>query len=153
MLLKELIVLLAEDQDDDVALFTRAITRVVGRHTIRVVPDGAAAISYLRGEGLYGDRAAYPFPNVLLLDIKMPRVSGLDVLRWLHDHPDCSIIPSIVFTSSEQPQDIKEAYVLGANAYFCKPVVFDELQELLGLVFQYWFKSHVPEPPPEKVCR
>jgi CheY-like chemotaxis protein len=153
MKLSELIVLLAEDQEDDVFLFKRAIARAVSKHTLRVVSDGTDVIAYLRGDGEFADRSRYPFPNVLLLDIKMPRLSGLEVLDWLNQHEECSIIPTIIFTSSEQPQDIRRAYLRGANAYFTKPVAFDELQELMTVMFSYWCRAHVPTPPPSHKCQ
>lgn len=153
MKITELIVLLAEDQEDDVELFQRAIKKAVGQVTLRVVSNGEEAINYLRGEGVYSDRKQYPFPNVLLLDIKMPKVTGLDILQWLDQHPHCNVIPTVMFTSSQQPQDIKRAYELGANAFFTKPLAFDEWGELMSLIFHYWCRAHIPEIPPQSMCR
>ena len=152
MKLNKLIILVAEDDENDVALLRRAISKVVHSHKIQVVSDGEQAIDYLRGEGVYSDRESFPFPNILILDIKMPRKSGLEVLEWLNQHPQCGIIPSVIFSSSDQPQDISRAYNNRANAYFIKPLSFNEWVELMEVIFGYWCRSHVPEPPPRKKC-
>ena len=153
MKLNQLVVLVAEDQEDDVLLFKRAIAKAVGEHKIHIVADGEDAIRYLRGEGIYGDRSIYPFPNVLLLDIKMSKVSGLEVLEWLDQHPHCNVIPTVIFTSSQQAQDVKRAYELGTNAYFTKPVAFDEWVDLMKAIFGYWCRAHIPDIPPQSNCR
>ena len=153
MKLKELIVLLAEDQEDDVFLFRRAIAQVVINHKLQVVHNGDEAIKYLRGSDAFADRAKFPFPNVILLDIKMPKVTGLEVLEWLHQHPHCAVIPTVMFTSSDQPQDVKRAFEMGANAFFTKPLAAQEWVELMGLIFHYWSRSHVPDVPPQHLCK
>ena len=153
MKLQDLTVLLADDQEDDVLLLKRAISKAVGDCRIQVVDNGDEAINYLKGKGQYGDRKNFPFPNVMILDLKMPRVGGLEVLEWLDQHPHCSVIPTVVFTSSAQPQDIKRAYELGTNAYFTKPLTFDDSVSVMAAIFNYWCLAHVPEPPPQNICQ
>ena len=142
-------VVIAEDGEDDIALVERALESIACEHTIKVVRDGQEAIDYLRGSGKYEDREAFPFPDVMLLDLKMPRVSGLEVLHWLNSHPECSVLPTIVFSASARDADIKRAYDLGASAYFVKPIGFDELKEILFCTFTFWGKCTKPQLPPK----
>jgi CheY-like chemotaxis protein len=142
-------VVIAEDDEDDITLLQTALDGIACEHTIRIVRDGRELLDYLKGEGPYGDREKYPFPSVLLLDIKMPRLSGFDVLRWLSKHPECCVMPTVVFSSSAQGQDIKLAYELGASAYFVKPMAFQNLKEILRSMFEFWGKCVKP-PLPQK---
>ena len=113
--------------------------RAIGKeYPVLLVEDGDAAIEYLRGSGKYEDRSAFPFPNVLFVDLKMPKVSGFDVLRWLKEHPDCAVMPTMVFSSSSTPEDVKLAYELGANGYFMKPAAFDDLKAMLRSALEFW---------------
>jgi CheY-like chemotaxis protein len=146
---EKLTVVIAEDSEDDIALLKNALAQIACEHTVRIVRDGGELIDYLKGEGKYGDRERYPFPGVLLLDLKMPRVSGFDVLRWLSNHPECSVMPTVVFSASALEQDIKLAYELGASAYFVKPMVFQNLKEILRAMFEFWGKCVKP-PLPQK---
>jgi CheY-like chemotaxis protein len=146
---QKITVVIAEDDEDDVMLLENALEAIACEHVVRIVRDGRELLDYLKGEGKYGDRKRYPFPNVLLLDIKMPRLSGLDVLRWLSKHPECSVMPTIVFSASEIEGDIKLAYELGASAYFVKPMAFQNLKEILRSMFEFWGKCVKP-PLPQK---
>jgi len=146
---EKLTVVIAEDDEDDITLLENALAEIACEHTVRIVRDGRELLDYLKGEEKYGDRQAYPFPNVLLLDIKMPRLSGMDVLRWLSKHPECSVMPTIVFSASDLEQDIKVAYDLGASAYFVKPMVYQNLKEILRSMFEFWGKCVKP-PLPQK---
>ena len=142
-------VLIAEDDENAIHLLEAALTAIACAHTVRVVRDGQEALDYLQGKGNYEDRSAFPFPNVLVLDLKMPRVDGLEVLWWLSKHPECSVLPTIVFTSSDDPSDIRRAYSLGASAYFVKPMTFDELKNVLRSTFEFWGKCVKPPLPPK----
>ncbi|MFN7140838.1 MAG: response regulator [Limisphaerales bacterium] len=152
MKISKLNVLLAEDSEDDVLMFKRALGRCGIVYTLYVASDGREAIDYLRGEGKFADRGVYPFPTLLILDIKMPRLSGMDVLQWLHDHEECSVIPTIVLSSSALSADIKKAYRLAANAYFTKPNSPEELCDMVKLILSYWKLAHVPDPPQTSKC-
>ena len=131
-------VLLVEDDANDVMLTARAFEQAGFVNPLQVVPDGEAAIAYLSGEGRYADRQRYPFPILLLLDLKLPRVSGFEVLAWLRAVPDIRRLPVIVLTSSEQSPDINRAYDQGANSYLVKPVEFDDLKEMIEKFHIYW---------------
>src|SRR4051794_7914425 len=114
-------VLIAEDDEDEATLLSRAILKVNPESTFYIVRDGGEAIAFLKGEGKYCDRSQFPFPRVLITDLKMPKVDGFELLGWLHDHPECNVIPKIVFSASAIETDVIEAYKLGANVFFQKP--------------------------------
>src|SRR4051812_17585574 len=106
-------ILIGEDNEDDVFILQRALQKAGISNPTHICADGEEVISYLKAEGRYADRQKYDFPRMLLLDLKMPRLTGFDVLRWLGGHPDCAVIPTMVLTSSREPRDIQEAYRLG----------------------------------------
>jgi DNA-binding response OmpR family regulator len=108
------------------------------------VKDGLEAIAYLNGEGAYANHDLYPFPEVLFVDLKMPRLSGLELLQWIRDHPNHKVIPTIIMSSSGQDSDIVKAYELGANTYMIKPTSFDELVRMVKLAHEYWAASVKP---------
>src|SRR5262249_31740660 len=91
------------------------------------------------GQEAYSTRSKYPFPTIVLLDLKLPRKSGLEVLAWMRDQPSLKRLPVIMLTSSRHPLDINRAYDLGANSYLVKPVGFDALVEMVRQLDQYWF--------------
>jgi CheY-like chemotaxis protein len=90
------------------------------------------------GTGPYADRDKFPFPRFMIMDLKMPRMNGLEVLEWLRDNPKFQVIPTLVLTSSKLPSDILKAYKLGANSYMVKPSNFDDLMTLIRNVYEYW---------------
>src|SRR5690242_930042 len=100
------VILVAEDSEDDVDLLKIAFRRLGIKNPVQVVKDGQEAIDYLSRTGEYADQQRFPFPGILFLDLKMPRKTGLEVLAWLSEHPECSQIPSMVFTSSSQESDV-----------------------------------------------
>ena len=136
-------ILIAEDSAADVELLQIALPRAGFTGFTYFVRDGQEAIDYLEGAGQYADRSRFPFPRVLVTDLKMPRLDGFQLLHWLRTHPRCSI-PVILLSSSELQEDIQSAYKLGANTYFQKPSTFDGLVALLKQFQGYWSKSEVP---------
>lgn len=140
-------ILIAEDNPDDVFLLKRALKRNGADANVFFVGDGQEAIDYLRGEPPYDDRVLYPFPSVVYTDLKMPRVGGLEVVKWLKEHPDCGIIPIIVLTASQQDEDIQHAYQLGANAYLVKPTTLDQLTEMIRVTVVFWKMCEKPKIP------
>lgn len=131
-------ILLAEDDDGDVLLLRRAFEKAGVTNPLHVVSDGEQAVAYLTGQGGYADRERHPLPSLVLLDIKLPRRSGLDVLAWMREQPGLRRIPVVVLTSSEQPADISCAYDAGANAYHIKPVGFEGLLAFVEALEGYW---------------
>ena len=141
-------VLIAEDNPDDALLMQHAFKSHGLMRPPHIVDNGADAIAYLAGEGIYSDRVAYPFPNLIILDLKMPRVDGFQVLEWIKDHPDFRVIPTVVWSSSSDQRDVKHAYCLGANGYLCKPNDFPEFKAMLGRLLAFWDDCLKPSPMP-----
>jgi CheY-like chemotaxis protein len=143
-------ILLVEDEENDATLMKMAFKRNNILNPVQWVPDGLEAIAYLNGESAYADRAQYPFPEVLILDLKMPRMSGLELLSWIREHPAFRVIPTIIMTSSRLERDIEEAYNLGANTYMVKPSSFEDLGKMVKLAHDYWAVSTKPKAKEKK---
>lgn len=131
-------VLLVDDNADDVLLMKRAFAATSITAPLTVLTDGSAAIEYLSGTGEYSDRSAYPLPALMLLDLKMPRRSGFDVLEWLRRQPALKRLPVIVLTSSSQETDVNRAYDLGANSYIVKPSGLKQIAQVAREIEAYW---------------
>ena len=138
MSLREGVILLAEDDPNDVLLIQRAFQRSLVANPMQVVRDGEEVLAYLKGEDPYSDRERHPLPVLMLMDLKMPRKTGLEVLEWVRQQPGLKRLPIIVLTSSNQSPDINRAYELGANSYLVKPAGFDSLLELVKNLDMYW---------------
>jgi CheY-like chemotaxis protein len=110
---------------------------------IRIVPNGKEVIKYLSGEGKYSDREAWPFPSVMFLDIKMPQTDGF--LRWMGDHPKCSVLPTMMFSTPDDERDVQLAYDLGANAYSVKPALVSELKAIWQTAYEFWARRVKPK--------
>lgn len=123
-------ILLVDDNPHDVVLLRLAFRRVGIIDPIKLVNDGTEAVRYLKGEGVYGDRHAYPTPTLMLLDLNMPQTSGFEVLRWVRAQPNFSRMMVVVLTGSKQNEDIRRAYELGANSYLSKPTKFSDLVKI-----------------------
>lgn len=143
-------ILLVEDDPRDVELTLTALEEHNLANKVVVVRDGTEALDYLYRRGKYADRPI-GYPVVVLLDLKMPKVDGLEVLRQVKGDPVLKIIPIVVLTSSRQDRDIIESYDLGVNAYVVKPVAFDEFMSALKQVGLFWVL--INEPPPKTVSR
>ena len=130
-----------EDDPNDVLLGRRAMEKV-GMPCPHLVRDGREAIEYLSGEGEFSDRGRYPLPSVILLDLKLPRVSGHEVIRWVRGQDLLRRLPIIVFTSSKETGDIDRAYELGANAYLVKAVNLNELISIMSLIRSFWLVAN-----------
>src|SRR5258708_1243477 len=98
--------------------------------TLSVVNDGPGALAYLRGVGRFQDRSTHPFPDLVLLDLKLPSISGFEVLQWIRDQPDFQRLPVVILSASSEPKNIDEAYRFGANAYLAKPITPIDLTKL-----------------------
>ncbi len=138
------VILLAEDNDLDVLLFTQVNERCGSPFNVVRVADGVKAVDYLRGVGEYADRAKYPAANLLLLDLKMPNKDGFDVLRWRQEHPAFLHVPAIVYSASYLPTDVERAYGLGASSYVVKPTDAGRLERFLRSLQTFWSEFNVP---------
>ena len=151
-------VLYAEDEDNDAFLMQRAFIKACVTNPLRIVVDGPAAIRYLAGTGEFSNRTEHPLPCLLLLDLNLPRQSGLEVLKWVRDQPDFQNLPIVILTSSSQDRDIGSAYQLGANGYLVKPASSEKLIDLVtGLrdvclvqnaITKGWLDLKGNQPPP-----
>ncbi len=136
--------LLVEDEPDDV-LFVRMATKHSGLvNLLQVVEDGSAAIAYLGGDGVYANRTLYPLPCLVLLDMKLPHVMGLDVLKWIRDRPAFDTTIVIMLTSSRHSDDVRRAYALGANAFLVKPSNPHALAEMMEAIKRFWLTFNHP---------
>jgi two-component system response regulator len=131
-------ILLIEDNPHDAELTVRALRKKGLAQRLLVLQDGAEALDFLFGTGAYADRDRNSFPKVILLDLKLPKISGLEVLRQIKADERIRVIPVVVLTSSEQDSDIMESYRLGANSYIVKPVDYDKFFQAVADVGWYW---------------
>ena len=139
------LILLVEDREEDIIIIQRAFERTKIPAAIQPVRDGEEAIAYLQGMGPYSNRTDYPLPWLVLLDLKMPGMTGFDVLRWIRSQPGLRRLVVVVLTSSDQIRDVNEAYALGANSFMVKPLDFDNTSALAQVIHQYWLQhSRLP---------
>lgn len=141
-------ILLVEDNPDDVDLTLRAFKKNNILNEVVVVSDGAMALDYLFGTGTYAGRDMARMPSVVLLDLKLPKVDGLEVLRRLRADERTRLLPVVILTSSKEEQDLINGYKLGANSYIRKPVDFNQFMEAARQLGMYWLVMN--EPPPTR---
>ncbi|MET0262191.1 MAG: response regulator [Rariglobus sp.] len=137
------VILLVEDNPIDVFLFERACSKIKVSFIYHAVPDGGRAIAYLSGVGKYADRLLYPLPNLIVLDIKLPDISGFDVLRWIRSEPDVKYLPVIMFTTSSFETDVAKAYENQVNGYIVKPVDSTLFTEIIQSLENFWLRKNV----------
>ncbi len=146
MLLNEAEILLVEDNDADVELTLLALRGENICNKIHVVRDGAEALDFLFCRGPYASRAGAPLPKLVLLDLKLPKVDGLEVLRQLKQNPQTRIVPVVILTASREESDLLNGYQLGTNSYIQKPVDFNQFRERVKQLGLYWLVvNEVPE--------
>lgn len=138
------VLLHVEDDPNDLLLLQRAFRKANAQVTIQPVNDGDKAVAYLSGADEFTDREKYPLPGIVLLDLKMPRKSGLEVLQWIRSQQKLRRLIVIVFTSSKHDEDVNKAYDIGANSYLVKPVGFDMLVDVAKMIQQYWINANEP---------
>lgn len=141
-------ILVVEDDSNDVLLLQRSMRKAGWSSPVQVVEHGDAAIDYLAGRPPYADRARYPVPGLVLLDLKLPRRGGLEVLAWLRAQPALRRLPVVILTSSRETQEVNQAYQLGANSYLVKPGSLHDWQSLVALIGSYWSANESPTLPP-----
>jgi two-component system, response regulator len=141
-------ILLVEDNDNDVELTLRALAKHSVANKIHVVRDGEEALDFLFCRGAFSGRTFDEKPKMVLLDLKLPKIDGLGVLRAVKSDPRTKAMPVVVMTSSTQQRDMVESYQLGVNSYIQKPINFAEFQEVIRQLGYYWLA--VNQPPPSE---
>lgn len=137
-------ILLVEDNPDDEALTLRAFAKNKIANPVVVARDGVEALDYLFGTGIHAGRDIAAKPSVVLLDLKLPRIDGLEVLRRIRADNQTRLLPVVILTTSKEQQDIYEAYSLGANSYIRKPVDFEKFIHAVGQLALYWLSLNEP---------
>ncbi|TMH28194.1 MAG: response regulator [Betaproteobacteria bacterium] len=145
-MMSDKMILLVEDNPDDEELTTRALRQAKIANEIVVARDGAEALEFLFGEGVHAGRGVSRMPAVILLDLKLPKLSGLDVLNRLRADPRTRLIPTVILTSSSEDEDMLKSYQLGANSYVRKPVDFSQFATAVSQLGMYWLLLNQPVP-------
>ena len=134
------LILLVEDRPDEVELMKQALHQAGITNPLRILSDGAEVIAYFEGRDRFADRGAWPLPILVLLDLKLPKRSGLDIVAWAKQDPRMKRIPVIIVTSSRETSDMEKAYAAGANSYLVKPTSFREFVETMKITGTYWIQ-------------
>lgn len=145
------VILLVEDNSDDEVLTLRALKKNNILNKVIVAHDGVEAIDYLFGTGMYAGRDTNMLPQLILLDLKLPRLDGLEVLRRIRSDERTKLLPVVVLTSSKEEQDLVSSYSFGANSYICKPVDFNQFIVAVQQVGLYWLVLNECPPPKGRV--
>jgi CheY-like chemotaxis protein len=140
-------VLFADDSADDRCLMAHAWAEAACVHHLAFVEDGDEAIRYLSGAGKFADRGAHPLPGLAILDLKMPKKTGLEALQWIRASEEWRTLPVLLLTASLSPTDAERAYLAGANTYLVKPSTMRELISLAAAIRAYWLEGFVQYPP------
>ena len=138
-------ILLVEDEENDVFFMQEAMRKAGVSNPIRVASDGQQAIDYFKGAGRFANREEFPMPCLVMLDLKLPYVMGLDVLKWIRQQPEVPAIV-VILSSSKEEEDIATAYRLGANAYLFKPSDTGKLQDMARSIKDFWLTQNTPPP-------
>lgn len=147
-------ILLVEDSADDVFFMKRAFRLAGVQHSLQVVEDGEKAIEYLAGTGPFANRVEFPLPSLVLLDLRLPRIPGFDVLQWARREQSLDCIPFVIFSSSREDVDMRRAYALRANAFLVKPSDAANLTATMKSTVDFWLLHNaVPAPSAELPLR
>ena len=138
-------ILLVEDEEGDVFFLRQSMQKAGVLNPLQVASDGQQAIDYFKGVGKFADREEFPLPCLVLLDLKLPRVMGLDVLKWIREQPEVATIV-VILTSSQEQADIATAYRLGANGYLVKPHDLSQLMDMAKSIKDFWLTQNTPPP-------
>jgi CheY-like chemotaxis protein len=144
-------ILVVEDSPTDEALLVRALEKAGIKNPVAVVKDGLEAIQYLFATGRYEFRNADELPAVVLIDLNLPKLDGLEVLRRMRSDYRTKLLPVAIFTSSIEEQDLINGYSLGANSYVRKPIEFSKFSKVVAQLVNYWIDLNEPPPPAEKI--
>jgi CheY-like chemotaxis protein len=141
---RDLGLLIVDDDENDRFLLEHAFKNLNVGYRIKALKSGREALALLKGEGIYADRKAYPFPSFILTDLKMPEGDGFEILSYLKAHPEILIVPVVMLSGSSDPDDVRQAYLLGASSFIVKPPNLDGLQGIVKKLHYYWSECEVP---------
>lgn len=144
------VILQVEDREEDVFLLSRALKRAQLAANVKVASDGQQAVDYLSGVGKYANRQEYPLPYLVLLDLKLPHLMGLDVLAWIRARPEYQSLIVIVLSSSIHDEDVRKAYELGTNAFLVKPSDTNTLADMCQALKHFWLTYNQPPAVPQR---
>jgi CheY-like chemotaxis protein len=139
-------IMLIEDEYTDSVLIRRAFEKAGVQNPIQYVNNGDDALARLEGIGNYQDRTQYPLPAFILLDLKLPGMHGLNILRWIRSRKELRLIPVVVLTNSADAVDVKSAYEAGANSYMLKPADRNEIDRVIEIIQHYWLQHNLAPP-------
>lgn len=140
--------LVVEDDEDQIALLRRAFARANIVNPLQIVTSGEQAMVYLEGAGPYQNRDEFPLPRLILVDLKMPGITGFDLIRWIRQQPSLRGVRIVVLTASNEIRDVNQAYELGANSFLVKPVNFEDFVRLTHAIEGYWiWLNSMPDEP------
>jgi CheY-like chemotaxis protein len=139
-------ILVVEDNPEEVILLQRAFENAGMDLAVHFVVNGEEAIDYLSGADRFRNRINFPEPDLVIMDLKMPRKGGFEVLEWFRNLQESALIPIIVLTASNRESDVQRAYSLGASSYFIKPTSFNEFRDMIKIVYAYWSLARRPKP-------
>lgn len=145
--MKRFCILQVEDDPNDVSLFAFGFQKYLSNHILKTVSSGREARAYLAGEGVYANRELYPFPDIVLLDLKLPDEDGFEILRWIRAQPRMRSLVVLLFSASVFPGDVEKALACGANSYVAKFMDLDELAAFCQALEAYWFNFHIFHSP------
>ncbi len=137
-------ILVVEDNPQETILLQRALKKIDMDLAVQFVVNGEEAIDYLSGAEHFQDRGRFPEPDLVIMDLKMPRKGGFEVLEWFRNLQEGALIPVIVLTASDRDADVQRAYNLGASSYFIKPTTFEEFRIMIKVVYDYWVLARRP---------
>ncbi|HWD91861.1 MAG TPA: response regulator [Verrucomicrobiae bacterium] len=136
--------LIVDDDENDRFLLQRAFEKLNVGYRIQPLRNGGEALAVIKGEGIYANRKAYPFPSFILTDLKMPGGDGFEILSYLKEHPEILIVPVVMLSGSDDPDDVRQAYLLGASSFIVKPQGLDGLEGIVQKLHYYWSECEVP---------
>lgn len=139
--------LLAEDSPEDAQLILKALQPVVQESMVVLCTDGVEALDYLLARNAHASRSSEDLPGVALIDLNLPKINGLEVLRELRETPRTRLLPVVILSASSERRDVRSAALLGANSYVCKPHDYGRLRETVELLGRYWLDLNIPPPP------
>ena len=139
-------ILLVEDEEHDVIFMQLALERAEVPNPLNVVRDGQEAVEYLKGNGGFANRRRHPLPGLIVMDLRLPRLPGLEVLKWIRSQRTLKTLPVLVCSASNQDSDVESAYALGANGYIIKPSSPTQLTGIVRTIAKYWLQANAPTP-------